>query len=61
MTDTFCDCRLRFGEFNISEGRAIKVKGRTSLVQVPSRMEEEKDVINVIGMETDILPANDAA
>lgn len=45
----------------MSEGRAIEVKGRTSLVQVPSRMEEEKDVINVIGMETDILPANDAA
>jgi len=45
----------------MSEGRAIEAKGRTPLVQVPSRMEEEKNVINVIRVKTDIFPANDAA
>lgn len=60
-TDTFCGCRLQIREFNMSEGRAIEAKGRTPLVQVPSRMEEEKNVINVIRVKTDIFPANDAA
>ena len=45
----------------MSEGRAIEAKGRTPLVQVPSRMKEKKDVVNIIRVETDIFPANDAA
>jgi hypothetical protein len=42
------------------KGSNPEEKGLTPLVQVPPRMEEEKDVINVIRVEADVLLANDA-
>lgn len=43
------------------KGSTPEEKGLTPLVQVPPCMEEEKDIINVVRVEADVLPANNAA
>jgi hypothetical protein len=37
----------------------MKSRGLTPLVQVPPGREKEKDIINVVRVEADVLPSND--
>ncbi len=43
------------------KGSKPEEKRLTPLVKVPPRMEEEEDIINVVRVEADVLPANNAA